>query len=233
MTKDGSMCRPGGTGEGYYAGYINFSTKYGSALQVINEFIKTGNGAQFSALHPILKDYASTGNGAVAGLDGFCGAWKAAAAANPGAFLDAQTSVVNAVYGAAAMRHAQGRGIQFGLTKAALLDIAIVNGIGAGKNAIDDIVRLTDAASTLIENNLSGVKIRVNGKDVDEINWLQTLLNKWLEVNPAAQPHAHVFLDLIAGRQYSFDSKISLTVSGNTGYITFDCSTGAPPRRRR
>ncbi|KAJ2770006.1 hypothetical protein IWQ56_002334 [Coemansia nantahalensis] len=228
---NGSMCKAGAAGDGYYAGYINFSTKYGSALQVINEFIKTGDGAQFSALLSTLRDYASTGNGAVSGLEGFCGAWVAAAKSS--VFLDAQTSVVNAVYGAAAIQHAQSRGIRFGLTKAALLDIAIVNGVGAGKNAIDDIVQRADAASTLIENNLSGVNIRVNGKDVDEINWLQTLLNKWLEVNPAAQPHAHVFLDLIAGRQYSFDSKISLTVNGNTGYITFDCSTGAPPRRRR
>ncbi|KAJ2791454.1 hypothetical protein H4R21_006318, partial [Coemansia helicoidea] len=195
----------------YYAGYINFSTKYGSALEVINEFIKTDGGAQFSALLPTLKDYASNGNGAVAGLDGFCEAWKAVADAHPDAFLKAQTTVVDRMYGAVATRLARDRKIQYGLTKAALLDIAIVNGVGAGMNTIDNIVGSADDESVLQDKAISASKIRVKGKDVDEIHWLETLLKKWRDANPAVQPRVDLFQALLADGRYSFDLKESYT----------------------
>ncbi|KAJ2767127.1 RNA polymerase II transcription factor B 52 kDa subunit, partial [Coemansia nantahalensis] len=219
-TKSISRCRPGGDGKGYYAGYINFSTKYGSALEVINEFIKTDGGAQFSALLPTLKDYASNGNGAVAGLDGFCEAWKAVADAHPDAFLKAQTTVVDRMYGAVATRLARDRKIQYGLTKAALLDIAIVNGVGAGMNTIDNIVGSADDESVLQDKAISASKIRVKGKDVDEIHWLETLLKKWRDANPAVQPRVDLFQALLADGRYSFDLKESYTMGSEEEFKT-------------
>ncbi|KAJ2770890.1 hypothetical protein IWQ57_002457, partial [Coemansia nantahalensis] len=373
VIRNGSMCYAGGAGDGYYAGYINFSTKYGSVVQVIDEFMRSGgSGTQFGPLLDKLRAYAATGNGSVVGLDGFCGAWNTTAAANPGTFLKAQTTVVNRVYGAVATRHAEARGIRYGLTKAALLDIAIefdeiiwinallkkwesvnpsamphiqvfreliskgyysfdskqpvtynnvlpvinefrsmggdsgqfdtllraledygssnsgevaglgdfcdawkaaaaaqpdtfvkaqksavdkmygavatrlaqdrgirlsitkaalldiaiVNGVGDGMNSIGAIVKRTDAAVVPADNNISGSKIRVNGKEVDEITWLETLMTKWVEANPSAQWRVDLFQMLLDDRRYSFDMKEPYTVKGYAGSIIFDCSAG-------
>ncbi|KAJ2800003.1 hypothetical protein H4R21_003343 [Coemansia helicoidea] len=228
------MCRPGGPGEGYYAGYINFSTKYHSAQHVISSYRSKGvNNGQFDALVPALNDYATTSTGSVAGLEGFCAAWEAAATANPTAFLDAQISVVDELFGAAARVLAEARNIQFGLTRAVLLDIAIVNGAGEGPSSIREIVRRTDAASALVDNNISGVKIKVDGKDVDEAHWLQTLLTEWVRVNPAAWSHVNVFQALLADRRYSFNSGLPFTVNGSGGPATIDCQVIVASGRRR
>ncbi|KAJ2786422.1 hypothetical protein H4R21_007189, partial [Coemansia helicoidea] len=193
-------------------------TRYGSVVQVIDEFVTNGgDGAPFSPFLPTLRTYASNGNGAVAGLDGFCGAWKAVADAHPGTFLKAQKSVVERVYGAVATRYAQDRGIRYGLTKAALLDIAIVNGVGGGDNTIDEIVRGADATYDPSVSISSGSKIRVNGKEADEISWLVKLLSTWQHVNPAAMSHITVFLSLYTNGHFTFDSKEPFTVRGYAG----------------
>ncbi|KAJ2772954.1 hypothetical protein IWQ56_001172 [Coemansia nantahalensis] len=222
-----SRCRPGGDGKGYFAGYINFSTKYNNVLPVINEFRSMGgDSGQFDTLLRALEDYGSSNSGEVAGLGDFCDAWKAAAAAQPDTFVKAQKSAVDKMYGAVATRLAQDRGIRLSITKAALLDIAIVNGVGDGMNSIGAIVKRTDAAVVPADNNISGSKIRVNGKEVDEITWLETLMTKWVEANPSAQWRVDLFQMLLDDRRYSFDMKEPYTVKGYAGSIIFDCSAG-------
>ncbi|KAJ2793476.1 hypothetical protein H4R21_005885, partial [Coemansia helicoidea] len=126
-------------------------------------------------------------------------------------FKDAQTYVANGLYGSIAKARAEARSVQLSITKAALLDIAIVNGVRSGKDIFEDIVRGADTASFVVDSSAPGAKMKIDGKDVDEISWLNALLKKWEKVNPAAQPHVKVFRELISNGRHSFDSKQTLT----------------------
>ncbi|KAJ2400571.1 hypothetical protein GGI23_001951, partial [Coemansia sp. RSA 2559] len=137
------QCAKDSSSNGYSAGIINFSTGNGDAWQVVKLYMhSSGYGGEFDAYADVIDTYASKGSGSsTSGLSGFCPAWeKAANSSNNNIFFECQDSVLSSNYFSPATTAANGLGIKFDVTKAAILDSAIMDGPGDDSSSLGGIM---------------------------------------------------------------------------------------------
>ncbi|KAJ3165995.1 hypothetical protein HK101_012041, partial [Irineochytrium annulatum] len=100
---DFGICEDAGDGQGYSAGFIQFTTSSGSALKVVLAYLQTTPTSPLASFVPALQSAAAVGNGGLStgqgdtvGLTTFCTAWSAAAS-DPN-FTAAQLAVQSELY---------------------------------------------------------------------------------------------------------------------------------------
>ncbi|KAJ3327233.1 hypothetical protein HDU76_012169 [Blyttiomyces sp. JEL0837] len=147
-------------GNGYSAGFIQFTTLSGSALQVVQTYANNGNAD--GNLKQALANYIPAlqnvqGSGSTDGLDGFCDAW-ANAANNDNAFHDAQLQIQENGYLVPNHDLVINLGVKLKVSVGQLYDCSIQLGLD-GTNQIVNTVGATTPA---------------NGGD--EVTWLNQFL---------------------------------------------------------
>ncbi|KAJ2398866.1 hypothetical protein GGI23_002992 [Coemansia sp. RSA 2559] len=219
------QCAKDSSGNGYSAGIVNFSTGNGDAWQVVKLYMhSSGYGGEFDAYADVIDTYASKGSGSsTSGLSGFCPAWeKAANSSNNNIFFECQDSVLSSNYFSPATTAANGLGIKFDVTKAAILDSAIVDGPGDDSSSLGGImVAVANSINETMTGN-SGNSVMIYGKyHVDEIVWLKLFLQQRKKVNPSDKPNVASYNYIVANNPYNWDSSIvALDSSGEKQTIS-------------
>ncbi|KAJ1726235.1 hypothetical protein LPJ61_005329, partial [Coemansia biformis] len=164
------------SGAGYAAGIAKFTTRYGSALAVINEYANsTHYKGEFEAVLPALKKVVAGDSDSVDGLDGFCDAWKKAAETSNSFYLT-QVNVVRNMYEKPALAAAKQLKIKFPLTRAALTMTAVTNGLGDDGNTLGVVIKATNKSIKGDAKGTSGNSLKIGLYTVDEIEWLKVFL---------------------------------------------------------
>ncbi|KAJ2847988.1 hypothetical protein IWW36_003561 [Coemansia brasiliensis] len=190
--------------KGISAGFINFSTARGDALEVIKTFQKSSNYAgEFDQYIDVLEKYANTGSGSTEGLDGYCNAWKKACE-NPD-FFSAQSQVNYSWYSKRSKQYADMFGLKYGISRAVLYDTAVSNDVYTNGTCLGLVLAATNAQFSRNTYGNSGSTLKINGYDVDEMIWLARLLEMRLAMNDEWDvQNVNAFLDAIDQGEYDW-----------------------------
>ncbi|KAJ3327231.1 hypothetical protein HDU76_012167 [Blyttiomyces sp. JEL0837] len=128
-------------GNGYSAGFVQFTTLSGSALQVVRTYVNNGNAN--GNLKQALANYIPAlqnvrGSGSTAGLDGFCNAW-ANAANNENTFQDSQRQIQEADYLAPNHDLVNNLGLKLAVSVGQLFDSSIQLGLGGTQQIVNNV----------------------------------------------------------------------------------------------
>ncbi|KAJ1725094.1 hypothetical protein LPJ61_005675 [Coemansia biformis] len=229
MLKGGEASCTNNNEEGYRAGIGLFTTKYGSVLAVVNEYMKSPDYKdEFKDVIEQLKKTAAAQSGPE-GLDTFCDAWSKAAL-NAGPFFDAQVTVLRSMYEAPALKAAKGLKIRLPLTKAAMTQAALTNGLGNDGKTIGAVITATNKKFDENYVGPSDSTLKVNGHEVDEIEWLKEFLNAKDVLADKEVQFSDVFRSVLRRGYFTLSDEIEF--KGLEGKdVSIDCSkfTAAKP----
>ncbi|KAJ2706278.1 hypothetical protein H4R19_005030 [Coemansia spiralis] len=218
VDKGDSMCIAGSEGAGYTAGLARFSTQYGSVLNVVKLYKADSTyKGEFDALLPTLEKYAAQQSGALAGLEKFCDAW-AKAATNRNAFRGVQLTAVRTLYDVPLRDYISNLGIEYPLTKTAIIDTLLLNGYGDTKDGLGAIVSATNAAFTADASGDSESMLSVGSAKVkvDEIVWLSKFLDTRDRLsNGRDSSHSDPLRSLIKSQTYTLNGTFTFTGFGD------------------
>ncbi|KAJ2791909.1 hypothetical protein H4R21_006245, partial [Coemansia helicoidea] len=201
---------------GYLAGIGQFSTRWGSALAVVDSYMASPNYKdEFKDIYDALKAAAKDHSVSAEGLDTFCDAWRKAAA-NGNSFYNSQIAVVRSMHEEATKAYWKQYGIRLPLTRAVLLTTAtateITTKLGDKDYTTDAIIKKTNAKFSGNVGGKSGSSVKAGKFLVDEIAWLRKFLDTADELTDGHLKKAHdVFRYLIKEGYYTLDSDITLT----------------------
>ncbi|KAJ2778915.1 hypothetical protein H4R18_004307 [Coemansia javaensis] len=214
----------GANSYGYWAGIARFGTSEGDMLQVINKYKAGGSGrTEFDKYLPTLQKYAKSKSLSGKGLDGLCVAWVRAGANNRAAFRAAQDEVAQALYFGPASDMAKKLGLRFDISKTILQDGAIHNGRGVVKVSLADIVKATSAKFTKNTSGKSGSTLNINGRKVDEIEWIKKFLSVKDSMTKGSCPGClYSYRDIISRGRYNYNEPIKFKLIGGIT-VTASC----------
>ncbi|KAJ1841797.1 hypothetical protein LPJ70_004084, partial [Coemansia sp. RSA 2708] len=210
-------------GSGYASGIINFTTRNGDALKVIQAYKgMTYYAGEFDEFMSTLESYAEEESGSTEGLDGYCDAWKTAA--NNTEFWNAQSSVVYNDYEQPTFTYINQIGIKYSVTHAALYDTAIVDGLGSSSSSLGGMFKATNKAFTEDVNGASGNNVTINGKyHVDEYVWLAKFLD--IRESKSSSKNVEAYKSMLESDGSVKDWSSGVTVKGPDGDdVTIKCN---------
>ncbi|KAJ2851946.1 hypothetical protein IWW36_000719 [Coemansia brasiliensis] len=191
---------------GFSAGIVNFSTRYGDALAVIEQIEGDSNyEGQFDDMKPTLEKYAGSSSSSTSGILDFCEKWEAVADSKVD-FLDHQINVLNKQYYAPAYEYINDMDLEYALTKTVFFDTAISHGSGSGSSSLGGLIKKTNSKFTKNTDGPSGSKIKVGEYEVDEIAWLEKYLDVREELGSSYDTiRIKSYRNLIKDKNYDFD----------------------------
>ncbi|KAJ2763168.1 hypothetical protein IWQ56_004891 [Coemansia nantahalensis] len=197
---------------GYLVGIGRFTTRWSSALAVVDNYIATPHyKGEFKDLYGALKEASLEQTASVDKLAGFCDAWGKAAA-NGNHFYFSQIAVIRSMYEAPTKPYWKKYRIRLPLTRAAIISTAMANGLGETGKTVGAVIARTNAKFSGNVSGKSGNSVRVGGFMVDEIAWLSKFLDSTDELAGYAHKEANnVFRSLIRGEFYTLSSEVSFT----------------------
>ncbi|KAJ2827993.1 hypothetical protein IWW50_001610 [Coemansia erecta] len=221
-------CEKDSGGSGYASGIVNFTTRNGDALKVIQEYLSYNSGSYngtFDEYLPTLKKYASKGSGSTKGLSGYCDAWEEAAQDN--LFWNAQSSVLSSEYNAPIQEYVDEIKIKFSVTRAILYDTAIVNGLGSSDSDLGGIFKATNAAFYTSVEGDSGNSVVINNEySVDELMWALKFLDIRESSSDSGSKNIAAYRSIIARNDLTWDKDV--TVEDSDGKeVTVSCTKPA------
>ncbi|KAJ2355100.1 hypothetical protein GGF43_002887, partial [Coemansia sp. RSA 2618] len=177
----------------------------------------------FDKYLPILEKYAKSNSGSTKGLDGYCNAWYSAAYYNPD-FYKVQLQAANDLYRVPANQYADKLKLKFAVSRAVIYDTAIINGVESDGDSLGGLVQTTNKQFTKAKTGSSGSTLSIDGVKVDEIVWVQKLLDNRLKVNGSGdKANVNAYRYIID--QGKYDWKPSVKVPGPNGKInTVTCN---------
>ncbi|KAJ2774295.1 hypothetical protein IWQ57_000894 [Coemansia nantahalensis] len=203
-----AQCKPSNVG--YTAGFARFTTQYGSVLAVVDNYKESSHyKEEFDDIYEAIKTAASDPNSPNAKLDGFCDAW-AKAAKNGSYFALSQIVVARKMYETPTKAYVKEYKIKFPLTRAALIYLAMSNGVGETGKTLGAMIKKTNAKFTADVTGESGNSLKVGQYSVDEAKWLGALLDETDSAAFAFQSDVlSVFRTLINDKQFKLSSTIT------------------------
>ncbi|KAJ1989771.1 hypothetical protein GGI25_004700 [Coemansia spiralis] len=212
-----AQCTKDNSGNGYAAGVINFTTGSGDAWRVIKTFMSMkGYANEFDEYKDNIDTYIQGNDGSTEGLDNFCDGWKKASDNKSNSFWNAQETILGTEYYKPAQKQTSNLKIALDVTKAAVLDSAIVDGPGSGKTSMGGIIKTTNNMINKDIKGDSGSTLSINGYNVDEIAWLKLFLKRRTTVNSGSKPNVNAYNQIIKDREYSWDTS-TLVVQDDSG----------------
>ncbi|KAJ2496711.1 hypothetical protein GGH96_005633, partial [Coemansia sp. RSA 1972] len=206
-------CGKDDDGSGYASGIVNFTTRNGDALKVIEKFKTYSNyTGEFDDYMDTLQEYADSESGSTKNLDGYCDAWKAASEKTN--FWTAQGNVVYNDYNVPSQEYVDEIGIKFSVTRAVLYDTAIVNGLGSGKSSLGGIFKATNAVFDSDVTGSSGNSVTVNDEyKVDEYVWLQKFLDIRESKSSAGSKNIEAYRSIVTRNDLNWSDSVTVTDS--------------------
>jgi chitosanase len=134
-----------GDGRGYTCGKIGFTTSSTEVRDVVEAYAARRPVNPLAPYLPRLRELAATGDGAVAGLSGFPGAW-AGAASDP-SFRQVQDAVADRFTYEPAVAIARRVGVRTALGVAILFDTAVQHGVAEDPDGLPSLVSRASAAA--------------------------------------------------------------------------------------
>ncbi|KAJ2448896.1 hypothetical protein EV183_005185 [Coemansia sp. RSA 2336] len=191
---------------GFAAGIVNFSTRYGDALAVIEHVEGDSNyKGQFDEMKPTLQKYAESSSSSTSGISDFCEKWEAVADSEV-RFLDHQITVLNKKYYEPAYEYINDMSLEYALTKTVFFDTAIAHGSGSGSSSLGGLIEKTNSRFATNTDGPSGSKIKVGDYEVDEITWLEKYLDVREELGSSYDKiRIKSYRNLIRDKNYDFD----------------------------
>ncbi|KAJ2646457.1 hypothetical protein IWW40_005409 [Coemansia sp. RSA 1250] len=191
---------------GFSAGIVNFSTRYGDALAVIEQIESDSNyNGQFDDMKPALERYAESSSSSTSGISEFCEQWVAVADSKVD-FLGHQINVLNKKYYEPAYEYISDMNLEYALTKTVLFDTAIAHGAGSGSSSLGGLIKKTNSKFTKDTGGPSGSTIKVGDYEVDEITWLEKYLDAREELGSSYDKiRIKSYRNLIRDKNYDFD----------------------------
>ncbi|KAJ1722686.1 hypothetical protein LPJ61_005904 [Coemansia biformis] len=207
-----SECSKSDGGDGYVAGIMSFTTKWGSMLDVVNAYKATPNyKKEFDALIPTLEKYSKETSGSVEGLDKLCDAWGAASK-NSNYFKNAQISVARSQYDYPALNATESLNLRFPISKSVMINTAIVGGLGNSGYELGAVFGATNATIKGDVKGGSGSTLTIDKYSVDEIAWLSTFLDTRDKLSKSSsKPVTDIYRGLIKNGFYKFSDTIAFT----------------------
>ncbi|KAJ2774021.1 hypothetical protein IWQ56_000766 [Coemansia nantahalensis] len=209
---------------GYMAGFARFTTRWGSALAVVDEYKASPHYQnEFDALYDALKTAAKDQSPSVEKLDGFCEAWTKAMA-NGNYLVLSQIDVARKLFDLPTRTHLKTYGIKLPLTRAALVYTAMANGLSDTDAGLGAVIKKTNAKFTANVAGKSGNSVKVGDFEVDEAVWL----GKFLDVSDDLTNKVHSLMDdvfrrLIKDKQFTLSSTLKFKGLGDK-QLTFTCN---------
>ncbi|KAJ2844249.1 hypothetical protein IWW36_005257 [Coemansia brasiliensis] len=204
-----AKCEKDSSGNGYASGIVNFTTRYGDALKVIEIFKQSSDyDGEFDDYMDTLQSYADKESGSTSGLSKYCDAWEKAANSSR-SFWSAQDSVAYTEYQEPALNLAKRIGVQLEITHAVMYDTAIMEGPGSGKHSLGGIYDATNAEFNASQPSTSSTNdLLVNNKyRVDEIVWLKEFLKSRESLSESdSSDSIKTYTELINNGEYNWES---------------------------
>ncbi|KAJ1562507.1 hypothetical protein HK405_011294 [Cladochytrium tenue] len=138
------ICGDIGDGNGYSAGCVQFTTKSGSALKVVESYLETNPNSALAAFVAGLEAVVGTGTTSI--ISGFCTAWTAAAAADQTGFGASQRTIASQYYLTPNADLVSSLGLTTATGVGQIMDCAIQLGLG-GCNTIAASTAATSPAN--------------------------------------------------------------------------------------
>ncbi|KAI8866008.1 csn protein [Ramicandelaber brevisporus] len=208
-------------GRGITSGIAGFCTGTGDAILVLKEYDRvTSNNNPLHKYTPIVQKLSDSESGSTKGLDGYCNAWKSLGKSNA-QFQQVQRTIRDKLYTSKAADYASKLGLRLAISQAQLYDAVIQHGEGDDPDSLGWLIKQTNKAFTSDKAGSSGSTLSINGKKVDEIEWL----NKFLDVrykdlyNPHNKESRDVWREsvtrvksyqfVVKQKQYTWDKQIT------------------------
>ncbi|KAI7834422.1 lysozyme-like domain-containing protein [Kickxella alabastrina] len=227
-------CELDTNGSGYSSGVANFNTAAGDTWQVIQAYHNlTGGNDEFSKYNTVLGERAKNRDGSIAGLEGFCDAWKALALNTK--FISAQGTVYDNLYFTPSQTQAKTLGLKLSVSLAAFYDTAVSRGSSDSAGSLGGIIKEAKKKVTSNKTGDSKSNLKINGYTIDEIEWLKMFLDvraKYDSIGKNVNIKSYKYI--IEQKQYTWVDKIDvLNNKGKPGDVTcensynpFDISPG-------
>ncbi|KAJ1868985.1 hypothetical protein LPJ55_005664 [Coemansia sp. RSA 990] len=165
-------------GRGFTAGIAGFCTGTGDAWEVIQAYHKlTGGEDDFSPMDNVLKKYAEEESESTSGLEDYCKVWEKLGKSDK-KFQQAQESIRDKFYYTPSQEEADKLGLKFDITRGEMYDTGIQHGTSSDADGLPALIKYTNEKFTSDTTGDSGSTLNINGKKVDEIEWLK----KFIEV---------------------------------------------------
>ncbi|KAJ1665821.1 hypothetical protein EV178_002822 [Coemansia sp. RSA 1646] len=215
------QCTKDSSGNGYTAGIINFSTSNGNAWQVVNKYMASDSyGGEFDTYANEIDMYAKDGSSSTNSLDGFCSAWGKAANNATHAFINSQNDILNTNYFSPAAKAANSLGIKLDVTKAAILDSAIMDGSSSlGRIMLDT----NNSINSTIEGNSGNYVMLYGLYKIDEIEWLKLFLKQRQKENSSDMPNVASYNYIIENNPYNWDGIYIAALDSSGEKIVISC----------
>ncbi|KAJ3329554.1 hypothetical protein HDU76_007661 [Blyttiomyces sp. JEL0837] len=201
-------------GNGISTGFIQFTTKSGSALSVIQTYIQDANANpnfKFNLQQFIPALSAVKGTGSVTGLDNFCSTWTMAAT-DP-IFQSAQRTVQSKQYLSPNNQLIASLGLKTATGVGQLFDAAIQLGMGG---------------ATTIANAVTAVKSPANGGN--EVAWISEYLkqrtnyiNNLGGAYPPTVTRVNSYAKIVQGGNVNFDGGMVVALDNSGNPVTLKC----------
>ncbi|KAJ2848201.1 hypothetical protein IWW36_003443 [Coemansia brasiliensis] len=165
-------------GRGFTAGIAGFCTGTGDAWEVIQAYHKlTGGKDDFSPMDSVLQKYAEEESDSTSGLEDYCSVWEKLGKSDK-KFQQAQDSIRDNLYYNPSQKEADKLGLKFDISRGEMYDTGIQHGTSDDADGLSSLIKYTNEKFTSDQTGDSGSTLSINGKKVDEIEWLK----KFIEV---------------------------------------------------
>ncbi|KAJ2645962.1 hypothetical protein IWW40_005756 [Coemansia sp. RSA 1250] len=221
-----AKCEKDSSGNGYASGIVNFTTRNGDALKVIESYRQSSDyNGEFDEFMDTLKSYAKKGSKSTSGLSGYCDAWEKAA--DNRSFWSAQDGVAYIEYQEPALNLAKRIGVKMEITQAVMYDTAIMDGPGSSKHSLGGIFDATNAKFNASQPDPdSDNNLLVNNMyQVGEIIWLKEFLKTRESLSESDSSYSiETYNELINSGKYDWSSGEVTVKSSDGDNVTIKCN---------